>query len=117
MPSTFAGRARRLPFTFALAAVVIGGACATTASTSQAADLRSPRIVAAAMRDADGDARADRVRLTYSERVRHAADRDGTFPFRVRGYRIRAVGKASGKKIVVTLVGAGRARRVRAARR
>ncbi len=56
------------------------------------------------MQDVDGDARADRVRLTYSEPVRHVADRDGTFPFTVAGYRFRAVGRASGKAIVVLLV-------------
>ena len=46
---------------------------------------------------------ATRVRmrrgLTYSERVRHAADRDGKYPFAVAGYRIRAVGAARGKTI------------------
>ena len=69
-----------------------------------ARDAKAPRIVAAAMQDVDGDARADRVRLTYSEPVRHVADRDGTFPFTVAGYRFRAVGRASGKAIVVLLV-------------
>lgn len=69
-----------------------------------ATDRKPPRIVAAAVLDVDGDARADRVRLTYSERVRHAADRDGRYPFAVSGYRIRSVGKASGRALVVTLV-------------
>src|SRR3712207_7258847 len=36
-------------------------------------------------------------------RSRHAADGDGRYPFRVAGYRIRAVGKASRKTIVVEL--------------
>ena len=74
-----------------------------SAAPADAADVRSPRIVAAAMQDADGDNRADRLRLTYSERVRHAADRDGRFPFGVTGYRVRAVGRASGRTIVVKL--------------
>ena len=65
---------------------------------------KPPRIVAAAMLDADRDARADRVRLTYSERVRHPADADGRYPFTVSGYRIRSVGRASGKTLVVLLV-------------
>ena len=69
-----------------------------------ARDGKAPRIVAAAMQDVDGDARADRLRLVYSEAVRHAADRDGRFPFSVAGYRFRSVGRASGKAILVQLV-------------
>ena len=89
--------------------VALGGGAYATAATvaatsSAASDSRPPRIVAAAMQDADGDARADRLRLTYSERVRHAADRDGKYPFRVAGYRIRAVGKAGGRAILLRLV-------------
>ena len=42
--------------------------------------------------------------LMYSERVRHSADRDGRYPFTVSGYRIRSVGKATGKALVVLLV-------------
>ena len=89
--------------------VALGGSvyatAATVAATSSAAsDSRPPRIVAAVMKDADDDARADRLRLTYSERVRHAVDRDGRYPFRVAGYRIRAVGKASGRAILLRLV-------------
>ena len=80
-------------------------AAATVATTLTAAgDARPPRIVAAVMQDADGDGHADRVGLMYSERVRHAADRDGTYPFLVAGYKIRAVGAASGNTVVLTLV-------------
>lgn len=67
-------------------------------------DKRSPRMVSAAMRDADGDAHADGVMLTYSEKVRHAPDRDGRYPFIVAGYRIRAVGRTTTKALVVLLV-------------
>ena len=74
------------------------------AGLSAAPDAKPPRIVAAAMQDLDGDSRTDRVRLTYSERVRHAPDRDGKYPFKVAGYRIRAVGPTSTKTIVLTLV-------------
>jgi len=56
------------------------------------------------MQDADRDARADSVRLTYSMRIRHARDRDGRYPFAVVGYRIRSVGTASGKALVILLV-------------
>jgi hypothetical protein len=66
-------------------------------------DRKPPRIVAAVMVDANGNARADRVRLTYSERVRHALDRDGRYPFTVAGYRIRSVGAASGRTLVLLL--------------
>jgi hypothetical protein len=55
------------------------------------------------MQDADGDGRADRVGLVYSERVRHAADKDGAYPFLVAGYKIRAVGAANGNTVVLTL--------------
>ncbi len=69
-----------------------------------APDRRPPRIVAAAIVDADRDARADGARLTYSERVRHAADRDGRYSFTVAGYRIRSVGAARGKVVLLLLV-------------
>ena len=77
---------------------------ATVATTLTAAgDAKPPRIVAAIMQDSDGDGHADRVGLVYSERVRHAADRDGKYPFLVAGYKIRAVGAANGKTVVLTL--------------
>ena len=74
-----------------------------------APDRRPPRIVAAAIVDADRDARADGARLTYSERVRHAADRDGRYSFTVAGYRIRSVGAARGKVAPAPAGRAGRA--------
>ncbi len=86
-----------------LLATLAGAAALIAPSPSTAADARPPRIVAAVMQDADRDSRADRLRLTYSERVRHAADRDGRYPFRVAGYRIRGVGRASGTSIVIEL--------------
>jgi hypothetical protein len=55
------------------------------------------------MQDADGDARADSVRLTYSMRVRHARDRDGRYPFTVAGHRIRSVEASSRKALVLVL--------------
>ena len=65
---------------------------------------KAPRVVSAVMQDADRDSRADSVRLTYSVRIRHAADRDGRYPFTVAGYRIRSIGAASGKALVILLV-------------
>jgi hypothetical protein len=84
-------------------ALAVLTAATAVATLSAATDTKAPRIVSAAMQDSDGDARADRLRLTYSERVRHAADRDGRYPFRVAGYAIRSVGAASGPTIVVAL--------------
>ena len=55
------------------------------------------------MQDRDGDGRADRLRLRYSKRVRHAADRDERYPFRVAGYRVRSVAKALGRRIALRL--------------
>ncbi len=85
--------------------VLVGALLASILVLAPAAapDRKPPRIVAATMIDADDDARADRVRLTYSERVRHGADRDGRYPFTVTGYRILSVGKASGKALVLLL--------------
>ena len=96
----------------ALALALAGGA----SSPAVASDTRPPRIVAAAMQDADGDARADRLRLRFSERVRHAADRDGRYPLRVAGYRIRAVGTAKGTDGRADAGRAGERRRRGAAR-
>jgi hypothetical protein len=82
----------------ALAAVVVVGA------PPAGSDKKPPRIVSAAMRDSDADSRADRLRLVYSERIRHSLDRDGRYPFTVAGYRIRSVGAASGRALVLALV-------------
>jgi len=82
-------------------------ACAAAVAASAAGPVRKaspPRIVAAAMLDADRDARADGVRLTYSMRVRHSADRDGRYPFTVGGYGIRSVGLAGGRSLMIRLV-------------
>jgi hypothetical protein len=68
-----------------------------------APDKRPPRIVAAVMVDLNGNARADRVRLTYSERIRHVRDHDGKYTFTVTGYRVLSVGAASGRSLVILL--------------
>jgi hypothetical protein len=56
-----------------------------------AVDTTRPRIVAAWMADTDGDDRADRVVVTYNEKINHALDTDGTYPFSVSDYRIKKV--------------------------
>lgn len=86
------------------ASLVVLAAAIVVTAPSAAADRTAPRMVAAVMQDADGDFRADRLRLTYSERVRHPRDADGRYPLSVSGYRIRSVGRASGRTIVIALV-------------
>jgi hypothetical protein len=87
-----------------LIATAAAGVLVLSAAGAVGSDHRAPRLVAAAMEDADGDSRADRVRLTYSERVRHRADRDGRYPFTVNGYRIRAIGPTSTRVLLIQLV-------------
>ena len=84
------------------AAIVLGCMGVVTAPGARARG-EAPRIVTAVMQDADGDARADSVRLTYSMRVRHARDRDGRYPFTVAGHRIRSVEASSRKALVLVL--------------
>jgi len=85
-----------IPVALVTAAVVVFAPAA-------ARDHKPPRIVAAAMIDANRDLRADRVRLTYSEPIRHRADRDGHYPLAVVGYRIRWIGAARDRSLVVFL--------------
>lgn len=66
-----------------------------------AADRKPPRIARAVMVDADGNGKVDRIVLTYSEAVRHKADKDGKYPFTVKGYKIRSVGRAKGAKLTL----------------
>src|SRR5262245_12859006 len=84
--------------------LVLGAATTVVVAPWAAPDRKRPRIVSAVMQDIDRDARADSVRLTYSVRVRHVADRDGRYPFAVVGYRVRSVGVASRKALVLLLV-------------
>jgi hypothetical protein len=86
------------------AAVVLAGAAVVAASAAGPVRKAPPRIVSAVMLDADRDARADGVRLTYSTTVRHSADRDGRYPFAVGGYRLRSVGVASRRSLLLLLV-------------
>ena len=81
--------------------VVVAGSAATPGANVKP---KPPRIVSAVMQDTDRDARADSVRLIYSVRVRHVRDRDGRYPFTLTGYRIRSVGAASGKALVLAIV-------------
>ena len=67
----------------AVAALVLVGVVLAVGPAAAARDHKPPRITAAVMQDADGDFRADRVLLTYSERIRHGVDHDGAYPFTV----------------------------------
>ena len=80
--------------------IILGAltAAAVVATLSADRDTRPPRIVSAVVEDADGDARADRLRLTYSEPSATPQDADGRYPFAVTGLRIASVGAASGKR-------------------
>ena len=77
---------------------------AAAASSPAAQDTKAPRIVGAAMADTDHDGSGDALHVTYSERIRHARDADGRYPLSVAGYRIRSIGVASGRGLVVRLV-------------
>jgi hypothetical protein len=68
------------------------------------APATAPKIVAAAMVDADGDFRTDRLRVTYSGVVRHQRDTDGRYPFALTGYKIASVTRASGRSVTLLLV-------------
>jgi hypothetical protein len=74
------------------------------AGSSASPDRKPPRIVAAVVQDTNRDFRADRVRLTFSERVRHPRDTDGKYPFVVGGYRISSIAAAAGRNVVLVLV-------------
>jgi hypothetical protein len=89
-----------IPMALVTAAVVVFAPAA-------ARDHKPPRIVAAAMVDTNGNFRADGLRLTYSERIRHAADRDRHYPLGVLGYRIRSIGVGRGTTLLVFLVEKG----------
>jgi hypothetical protein len=86
------------------AALLLVLAAVAAAGGAPAAVKPAPRIVAAALQDVDRDFRADTLRLTYSQPIRHAADADGAYPFSVAGYRIRAVGPANGRALVIRLI-------------
>jgi hypothetical protein len=86
-------------FVAVIAVVVVASSAA-----SPERKVRAPKIVAAAMLDTDSDTRADGVRLTYSQRVKHVRDRDGKYPFAVIGYRVSSVGAANGKTLLLLLV-------------
>ncbi len=83
--------------------LVLIATIAATAGSTGGKSPPPPRIIAAVLQDADGDFRADALRLTYSQSVRHALDRDHVYPFSVPGYVVRSVGSARGRLLVLAL--------------
>ena len=92
-------RRRFAPFVLALI-VALGLLPITPAS---AARNRPPKIKKAVMKDTDGDGMANKVILTYNERINHRLD-TSRFPFRVQGYRILKVNKARRSTRLVIVV-------------
>lgn len=73
------------------------------ASGALAARNKAPRIVKALMKDKDGDGKADRVVLTYNEKIKHKLD-TSRFPFRVQGYKIKKINAARGSLRLVIML-------------
>jgi hypothetical protein len=89
-----------------MAALVAGLVLALPATGEEQRRRRArkpPRIKHAQMVDSDGNMFADKVVVTYNERVRHKRDADGKYPFTVDGYDIASVGRAKGRKITIKL--------------
>lgn len=63
------------------------------ASGALAARNKAPRIMKAVMVDKDGNGLADRVVLTYNEKIKHKLD-TSKFPFVVQGYKIKKINAA-----------------------
>lgn len=95
----------RVPSIRVLLALALIGTSLTIASGAfpAAAGTRTPKIKSAKMQDHDRDGRADAVLLAYTRRVKHPVDKDGRYPFVVKGYTIKKVGRASGSKLLIFL--------------
>ena len=85
----------------ALALVVV---TSLAPGTALGADRKPPKVASAAMLDKDQDGFADRLVLTYTEKIRHRTDDDGTYPLRVVGYKIERIGWASGRTLSLKLI-------------
>ena len=84
----------------AAAAITLVFVLVAVASSAATRDRQPPRIVSAVVEDSNGDARADRLRLTYSEPIRHRKDTDGHYPFAVTrpADRLRRRGQREGAR-------------------
>ena len=72
-------------------------------SPASAARNRPPKIKKAVLKDTDADGMANKVVLTYNERINHKLD-TSRFPFRVEGYRIMKVNAARRSTTLVIVV-------------
>ena len=87
------------------AAAVLALALVTAAQVpGLAGDRKPPKVSKAVMADSDEDGFADRVVITYSERIKHRPDDDGTYPFRVVGYKILRAKRASNERELTLLL-------------
>ena len=73
-------------------------------ATMPTADASPPVVVSSETVDADGNARIDRVDLTFSEPISSAADAAAPFSLAAAGYTVDSVGAASGEAMSVFLV-------------
>src|SRR5689334_10560770 len=83
----------------ALAVWVASFAAPALAAGSTAA----PRVKYAIALDANGNDHIDGLRLIYDQRIGHAPDTGGAFPFSVDGYTVTGVGAAQGRHIDITV--------------
>ena len=81
-------RIRRVTRGTIAAAITVSALVAGPSTPVHAGDRKPPKVSKAVMADVDEDGFADRVVITYTEKIRHRADDDGTYPFRVVGYKI-----------------------------
>ena len=80
--------------TLALLVLVLAAAASSTADR----DRQPPRIVAAVVEDANNDSRPDRLRLTYSEPIRHRRTPTGAIRSRSPGCASRPSARPAGAR-------------------
>lgn len=67
------------------------------------ADASPPVVLGARTVDADGDARIDRLDITFSEPIAHGQDATAPYSLAVAGYTVSGVSGASGRELSVSL--------------
>lgn len=75
-------------------------ACAALVAVLAAAPAHAaprPKLKAAYTVDSDRDGHVDGIKLRWAKKVRGGRDRKAPFSFKIKGYRVTAVGKARGK--------------------
>jgi hypothetical protein len=79
------------------------GNAAADAALAQAVDGAAPVLLTARTADADGDARLDGLRTTWSEPLVHADDQAGPFPLSAQGFAVTRIHPASGATVDVSI--------------